>query len=332
MPDIEGILNGTELMKIQDDPDNYLIEGLLWEHNQIMLLAKEKVGKSILGIQMACALSCGEALFGEYEIPEPMKVLYIQTESTRHETIQRLRAMTHETGVSWNPENFYLLTTHSLALDSETGMKMLLGEIYKREIEPNVIFIDPLYMSMEGALTEDLASRTMSRNLRKLGEIFSSAIVVVHHEHRSRSNKDGKEIDEGDNSVMGSFVWKAFPNHIIHMRLRPDGMRSLSCTTQRNSKVIRDMRLELTQPLPLMFKIHGTSDHPSYVDTVINWIRKQGDKCAQEVADETGLSISAVKKSLSYLSKHNVNRLEKVNPGKRPTYYRAVQTTLSTAK
>lgn len=321
MEPTNSILSGKELFNIEEEPDNYLIEGLLWESDNIMILAKEKVGKSIFSVQMACALTSGEAFLGEYEVPEPMQVLYIQTESTQHETIQRLRAMTHENGVQWEPNNFHLLATHSLYLDDDDCLNWLSLEISKKNIMPRVIFIDPLYMSMKGSLIDDQHCRAMSRNMRKLGEMFKACIVLVHHEHRARRNKDGNNISEGDDSVMGSFVWKAFPSHIIRIILRSDGLRSMSCSTQRSSRVVKDMRLELCQPLPLCYRINGTADHPNYVVTVLNHVKQKGQKCANDIHAETGLSLSAVKKSLSYLSKHNVNRLIKVNPGKRPTYY-----------
>ncbi len=318
-----AIYSGTELMKLKDDPDNYLIEGLLWERNTVFILAKEKVGKSILSLQMACSLSCGEAFLGEYEIPEPMEILYIQAESTQHETIQRLKAMTGEGGVNWNPDNFHLLAIHSLALDKDSGYDDLVDMIDKKGLKPKVIFLDPLYMSMEGSLVDDLAARDASRNIRRLGETYSAAVVVDHHEHRPKKDIKGRLIDEGDNSIMGSFVWKAFPNHIIHLRLRPDNMRTLSCGTQRSSRVIENMVLEMTQPTPLMYKIHGTADHMPYVDTVFNFLDKNSDNpyCATEIQTQTALSLSAVKKALMYLTKHNVNKVRKVNPGKRPTYY-----------
>jgi len=200
------ILDGDKLFSIQDEPDNYLIEGLLWENQNVVLLAREKVGKSILSLQMACALSCGEALFGEYEIPEPMQVLYVQTESTRHETIQRLRAMTHKDGVSWNPKNFHLLHTPSLSLDKKGGVEWLVNGIQDAGIKPKVIFIDPLYMCMEGSLSDDLAARSASKNIRILNEHFGCSNMITHHEHRPVRNKEGHYMSEGDNSVMGSFV------------------------------------------------------------------------------------------------------------------------------
>ena len=308
-------------MSINEEADNYLIEGLLWENNNIILLAKEKVGKSIFALQMACSLSCGEAFLGEYEIPEAMPILYIQTESTRHETIQRLKAMTHEDGVSWNPDNFHLMCTHSLELDTDHCLGWLIEEIEKKKLKPKVIFLDPLYMSMKGGLSDDEKSRDLSRNIRKLCEGFKCANVVVHHEHRTRRNKEGIKIDEGDEAIMGSFVWKAFPNHVIHLRMRADKIRTLTCTTQRSSRVIEEMRLHLVQPLPLHYTIMGTPDHPNYVDLVFKWVERHGKMCAVEIHEGTGLSLSAVKKSLAYLTKPNVNKLVKINPGKRPTYY-----------
>jgi hypothetical protein len=322
--DIGEILSGTELYQIQDEPDNYIIDGLVWENQNIILLAKEKVGKSILSLQMACALTCGESLFGEYEIPGPMTVLYIQTESTRHETIQRLRHMTHTSGESWEPDNFHLMHTPSLSIDTDAGIEWLIHKIQKRKIHPKVIFIDPLYMCMEGDLSDNMASRRASKNIRILNEVFGCTNIINHHEHRPIRNKNSNYIVEGDNAVMGSFVWKAFPNHIIHLSMLSDKTRVLSCSTQRSSRVIENMKLKMEHPLPLRYTIVGTPDHPSYVSMVENWVTKHGKKCAQEIHEEMGISLSAVKKALSYLSKQDVNKLYKLNPGSRPTYYNVV--------
>lgn len=318
------IFSGKELMNIKDEPDNYLIDGLLWEHQNVVLLAKEKVGKSILSLQMACALSCGEALFGEYEIPEPMQVLYVQTESTRHETIERLRAMTHASGVAWDEDNFHLMHTPSLSLDKDEGIEWLVNKIEEKKIKPRVIFIDPLYMSMEGSLSDDLAARKASKNIRILNEHFDCCNVINHHEHRPVRNQQGSYMSEGDNSVMGSFVWKAFPNHIIRLVLSKSGKRLLTCDTQRSSRVIKDMELELQHPLPLMYAKMGASDHPGFMDMSYKWLIKHGPLTAKQLEEGTGLSSSSVRKSMSHLSKQDVGKVKKLNPGCRPTLYEAV--------
>ena len=152
------------------------------------------------------------------------------------------------------------------------GLNHLITLINEAKISPDVIFIDPLYMSMLGSLSDDLAARATGRNIRRLGKLFGASIVLVHHEHRPvRRQKDSTIIDEGDNAVMGSFVWKAFVNHLIQLRLRQDKLRELSCSTQRNCRVIENMELELVQPNPLYYRIWGTADYKGYIDTVLNF-------------------------------------------------------------
>ena len=179
-------------------------------------------------------------------------------------------------------------------------------------------------MCMQGDLSDNTASRAAAKNIRILNEHFGCTNVINHHEHRPIRNKGGSYVVEGDNAVMGSFVWKAFPNHIIHLSMTKDKMRRLSCSTQRSSRVIENMQLELCHPLPLMYKILGSADCPSYVGRVMTYMEKNGPQIAKEIQEGTGISISAVKKSLSYLSRHDVNKLKKLNPGKRPTRYASI--------
>lgn len=316
------VLTGEELFELNEEPDKYLIEDILWENDNVILLAKEKVGKSIFSLQMACSLSCGESFLDKFEIPEPMEVFYVQTESTRSDTIQRLKAMTSKSGIGWNPKKFYLMTEYGLALDREDGYKYLKHEIDKIGMKPKVIFIDPLYMSMVGSLIDDQVSRATMKNLRRLNFDYGSAILVVHHEHRPRKSKEGNIINEGDNAIMGSFVWKAFPSHILHLKMMQNKIRVLKCQTQRSNRVMEDLKLDLIQPFPLFYRIHGESDSSQFTGQVLNWLERKGRKHTKQIAEETGINESSVKKSLSYLVRNH--RIKKVNPGERPTYYQAV--------
>lgn len=316
------IFSGTELMNLPPDPDNYLVESMLWEQQCVMLLAKEKVGKSIFAVQMACALSCGRPFLDHYEVSEPMQVLYIQTESTREETTERLRSMVQEGGVSWNPDNFHLLHTEALALDTEHGLSTLIGLINTKSLRPKVIFLDPLYMSMQGSLNEELSARHMCGNIRRLIAAYNCAVVVPHHEHRPRYMKDSSEpMDEGDNAVMGSFVWKSFVSHVLHLRKKTDGLRALTCTTQRSDRVIKDMDMVLSSN-PLHYHIVGHLDHPGYYDRVHVALAEDGQPSTiKKICEISELSEAAVKKALAYLTKPNVLKAMKTNPGRRPALY-----------
>jgi len=315
----EDILNGIELFNLPNEPNNYLIDGILWEQQTIMILAKEKVGKSIFALQMACALSSGESFLSEYEVSEPMNVLYIQTESNRPETIQRLRSMLAVNGVTWNPDNFNFLLSDNIALDTNKGYFALVNRIKQKGIMPRVIIIDPLYMSMIGSLNDDLCVRNICNNIRKLILLYNCAVVIVHHEHRPKYDIYHVKMDEGDNAIMGSFALKAYMNHILHLRHKKDAIRSLTCNTQRSLRVIKDMDIELISE-PLHYTIIGTVDHPSYYDKIKETLENYSTPMtAEELVRSTRLSESAVRKSLGYLFK--TKEITKTNPGKRPVLY-----------
>lgn len=307
-----------ELTSIDTVEDQYLVEGFLWERDHIVILAKEKVGKSILSMQMACAMSSGKPFLGEYGVFEPMEVAYISTEGKQHQLIERFKSMlgTVEAGM----DRLHVLSTHSVALDTNDGLQLIEELLDKQNLHPKVIFLDPLYMSMQGDLSDNRASRDMSRNIRKLGEKYEAAIILVHHEHRQKRAEDGAVIEEGDNAIMGSFVWKAFPDHVIHLRKLPDNTRLISCSTQRDTRVVQDMKLELVS-VPLHYKILGNPDKPVSVDQILESITKNGPINTKELTLATGLALPTIKRGLAYLQRPNVNKIKRENPGHRPTYY-----------
>lgn len=311
-------LSLRELSTIETTEDKYLIEGFLWECDHIVVLAKEKVGKSIFSMQMACALSSGRPFLNEYNVFEPMQVAYISTEGKQHELVERFKSMM--VGIDVGLDNLHVLSTHSIALDTEDGYNIVNELLIKQNLSPKVIILDPLYMSMQGDLSDNKSSRAMARNIRKLGEDYKAAIVLVHHEHRPKRSEDGITIEEGDGAIMGSFVWKAFPDHVLHIKKLPDGLRTITCTTQRNTRVIQDMKMELVSN-PLHYQIVGNVDHPISVDMILDLIEKNHPISSKELEIATGLATATIRRALAYLQKSNVNKIRKENPGSRPVYF-----------
>ena len=316
------ILNGVELMKLRSSPDNYIVEKMVWQGDIVILLASEKVGKSVFALQMACALTCGDYFMQEYEVPGAKKILYIQAEGTREETKTRIEQMTSKGGIRWDAKNFYHMFPASLALDTEEGFNDIVSKIYNTDFHPEVIFIDPLYMAMEGDLIDNKRSRIFCRNMRRLKEMFNCTIIIVHHKRRPQTNYKGVgiKLNKQDDTIMGSFVWKAFPSHIINLVKLKNNIRKLTCETQRGSVTIRDMELEMIEPMPLMFVVNGSLDCMPYVDRVLNYLAGCKEPQSADMATKgTGLSESAVRKSYRRLLE--TNKIMKVNEGHTPTLY-----------
>lgn len=314
------ILTGIELMSLPEEPDNYIIEKLIWKRDIVILLASEKAGKSILGMQMACALTKGGYFLGDFEVPEPLKVLYVQAEGSREETQTRLRMMTKSDHSGWCPENFFHMYPPSIALDTEEGYNSFLDSIHKTGFNPDVIFIDPLYMAMRGDLIDNKAARLFCLNIRNIKEQFDCTIIINHHKRRPQREKNGGYVDRGDDEVMGSFVWKAFASHIFTLTNNKDNLRHLTCTTQRSGNVVKGITMKLVEPDPLHFVMIDEPYCENIKEKVVECFKASKDGLSSDfAAKELKISPASVRKAFSSLVKDK--KIFKVNPGKRPTVY-----------
>jgi hypothetical protein len=175
---------------------------------------------------------------------------------------------------------------------------------------------------MQGDLIDNLAARNMVRNIRKIADAFNCAIVIIHHENKPRRDDTGAILRRSKaETIFGSFVWSAFADHVIAIDVMDNGFRRLSCDTQRTGRVIKDLELNLVCPFPLYYEIVGTDQKP-YVSEVYNEIRLvELDEgiTRDDIARRCKLSVSAVEKSLTILSKEL--KITKLNPGHRPVKY-----------
>jgi RecA-family ATPase len=266
----EGFLTWDEMMKLPHEENSYLIDRFLWEGQVAMILAKEKVGKSILSKQMICSLTSGEPLFDEYDVSRPCNVCYIQLEGDRGETKSRFKSMAE--GLKVGKDRFYWRFFDRLSLDKDEDANKLISELYGLDKSPDVVFIDPVYMACSGSLSSDDVVRRMIGNIRRIQETFNCAVLLVHHEHRQSKDQNGKYIDEGDNAIMGSFAFKAFVSHVIRVTKKADGTRILKCDTQRNGGVESEVRLTLQED-PLMYKKQVAKIPSGMTDTVLEYIK-----------------------------------------------------------
>lgn len=312
------VYTARELLSERSIEDKYLVEGMLWEYDHVFLVGADKAGKSILSLQMACALSCGDAFLSMYEVPEPVAVLYIQMEGKKQDTIERLKGMINEQGVSCDPDNLHIMYCKDLPLDTQVGFDTLNLALRKLS-NIRVVIIDPLYMAMVGDLNDNKDSRNMVKNIRALGDIHKVAFLINHHEHRAPKTKEGAIIAEkGSDSIFGSFVWRAFADHVLMLKVKPDERRTLTCSTQRSGKVVKDLELDLIGPYPLYFVIIG-NDHKPYVEEVYKVLQTidihQGIT-REDLCKKCKLGMSAVEKSLHIL--YREDKADRLNPGHRP--------------
>lgn len=254
MSKLSGKYTAEELLTSDLVGSNPLIDQFIFERDNVLLVGKEKANKSTFALQMCCHLTSAEPLFGEYEVPRPINCVYIQAEGKLASTKSNLLNMTRV--IPMDKSKLLFLYYPSIPLNQSEGYNRIVSDIDSWK-KPELIVIDPLYQSMTGDISSQPDSTAMTSNLRKLSEYYECSILLVHHAHRIRKDKEGNIVDEGDDSLFGSFVWKAFPDAVMLIE-KVKGhktMRKYSCSTQRMGNVVESLDLNLIEPSPFYLQI-----------------------------------------------------------------------------
>lgn len=299
-----NIYTGSELRNLPPLNTKALIKDLLWERDNIIVLGKEKAGKSILVQQMAFNMSCGEPFLGKYPTIKSC-VLYVQVEGKLRGmggTQERIKNM--EEAISWEQSNFNLIYMPGLLINTDEGMKRF-EALIKRKLDegmpvPKVIVFDPLYQCMYGDMTSQPDSSRMTTNLRIISDTYDCTLIIIHHTHRDKFTDGGQKLDEGSGSIFGSFVWGAFADHILLFKKTGKLTRELICDVQR-SGVVKD-RIDMTfiEPIPLLFEEKGE------VEPYINIVEAQlsnKPNTTERIVNTTNLPYHSVNKALVWLRK-----------------------------
>lgn len=313
-----GCYTGRQLLTMELKGSEPLIKKLLFERDNIIILGKEKSSKSILSLQMACALTSQEPFLGEFEVPKKCKVVYIQCEGKLASTRSNFEKMLKV--VDCDQDNILFLYYPSIALDTEEGLTQVIKEI-DAWAKPDVIFIDCLYMAMQGEMESATDAKRFVGHIRELAEMYQATIPIVHHSHRAKI-VDGRFVDEGDDAIFGSFVWKAYPEHILMLEKVKGhhGNRRLSCSTHRTSEseMITSIDLVLREPDPLYFDFRADNT-PAEKDVLLATLTIP--QTVQEIAQKSGRHAQTVWSILNHFKAAGI--IKEGDPiNSKKTYYK----------
>ena len=324
MPRYEGYYPGEQFLTTPLPGSQPLITNFLWEGDHALFIGKEKSGKSIFFQQLICHGTSAAPLFGILEIPRPLTVAYCQGEGKLADTQANLKRM--RKALDCVPSRFAVFYYPALGLDTDEGLKQLVGAIESWQ-RPDIILPDPLYAFMQGDLIENQDARRMVAHLRLLTDHFKSSMIVSHHAHRpKRDAKTGAILDEGDDSLFGSFVWKAYPDEVyLFEKNSPkvaEKTRRLSCDTQRMAKSLDLLNLELIDDDALYYQLK--LDKPGSTFKVLDVLTHSSNGMPlKEIASKSEYAERTVWNCLSRLLSEG--RIIVTNPGEKPTFWKIMQ-------
>ena len=167
-----------------------------------LLVAKPKIGKSWLALQLCCAVVSGATVFDKQI--EKGKALYLALEDNE----RRLQSRLHILGRSFNYDLSLLSYEVEWKRDNEGGAKAIRVWL-KQNSEAKLIVVDTLQafrkqrnIQKNGVYEEDY---TALQNLKRLSDEFQVTILVVHHSRKENGKTDDPhENISGSNGLLGA--------------------------------------------------------------------------------------------------------------------------------
>jgi RecA-family ATPase len=221
--DIPLALTGDKLIeemnKVQEGR-KAIAEGLIYEHTYLMLTSEPGVGKSTVSVQAAVELAAGLPVFGYFKVPSPQKVFYIQCERNKIELLERLKIISEVAPIV--KENLFI-TDEYQKLDFMHDWSTLIQCIQRDCPNPSVIFVDPIYATIEGEFKDGKVASQFTKVMSRISKIMNCAMWYNHHSIKQQYSQDGSKITK-DDPFYGSQWLKAHVTGSYYMENTPEGV------------------------------------------------------------------------------------------------------------
>jgi len=182
-PEDFALRSVKEMLTTEFPPNKWLIDRLIPTEGLCFLVAGEGAWKTFLGLSMALAVSKGESWLGEFGVPLPAKVLFIDKENPHSMIQDRIKGLGFteelEKSLYWvkRPEKLQLIDERG-----EPSEFMLSLSDSVRDLEIDWILIDSFVDLMVG--DENAAGQTQAF-FEVLNRCFpNKSIGILHHENK----------------------------------------------------------------------------------------------------------------------------------------------------
>ncbi|MBA7526673.1 DNA primase [subsurface metagenome] len=177
------IFTAVELMSTELPEPRWAVPDILPEGCSI-LAGKPKMGKSILCLNLAVAVSTGGKAFGKIDV-EQGGVLYLALEDTKNRLKRRLETILHGIPV---PENLNFSIRWPRIIDGEIPG---LDQAIKEMPDPRLVIIDTLEIIRPVQKGQQKTQYTVDYNdvitVKQLADKHGIAILIIHHLRKAAS-------------------------------------------------------------------------------------------------------------------------------------------------
>jgi RecA-family ATPase len=198
--DIPVALTGDKLVIAMQEAKTErtaLAIGFLYKQTILMMSADPGVGKSTISTQVAVELAAGLPVFGVFDVPKPVKVLYVQTERSKLELLERLEVISKVLPIA--KDNLVITDEYQhLDLMNFEHVKLFIQCIQRDCPNVEVIFIDPIYSMVRGGLKDDTPASAFVKGMSLVQKHTGATLYYNHHTVKKQYTDKGIAYEKDD--------------------------------------------------------------------------------------------------------------------------------------
>lgn len=179
----------------EPEEEDVLVEpGLVIRKGVTLLTGPSKAGKSFMVLELARALTRGNDFLQMYPTRGPAyRVAYIQGELSDAQLYRRMAqlklqssqlALARVRGSDFRLNTELKYMGRPTSIGAERNLIKLANQLMEKKID--VVIFDPLYTFLEGSELDEVAMKSAFSTLEALSEVTNTAVVLVHHNRKSR--------------------------------------------------------------------------------------------------------------------------------------------------
>lgn len=307
-------LDGTALSSIELPPEDTLVDGVWTRGEWILLLGEDKAGKSMLALDLACALAedppsdaATTPTWLDLPVHAGRRVLYLVGEGGLRLFARRHKTRTAHLSPEAHARLHYWFPRRGVLLDLLDPQDCEAIRHYIIEHAIDALIIDPLVVFSSADENEADAIKPLAQNILRLKEDTGAGILLVHHTRKaSITSRRGSLREARGSSVLtglcdGGISFEhdtddsADPRRRVTFTLRyqespPPLVVALDTETLR-------FRVEVADP-------GGRPNDPaSSPDAILQFLRERGPSRSKDIGDALNARPRTLQRRLTELGK-----------------------------
>lgn len=200
----------AQILTMPRDETPPIISGILRRGGSLLITGPSAIGKSTMVLELCLCLASGRPFLGEYEIPDPQRVLLLQAEDSFQTFQDRLRHMAHDwTGereqalhniiTPWHNGNPRISRSLTDLRGEPSNFVTSLKDLIERS-EANVLIFDPLISFHNAQENDNVAMRKVLDIISDLADEYDLTVVLTHH--HGKGDQEGYYKSRGATAII----------------------------------------------------------------------------------------------------------------------------------